>query len=153
MITITHVLSKNGTSHTEIPNDTRIEFVIRRAPALMDGRERFAISLSRLPVGKRLRDDLPASWADLFLQAAGSADAMMVEIRKENPGGSAGLYRLARPLPEKGHSSGTVDIVWNGRVDGVPAEEAFDAAEAGEVFWYYYQHDAVPEKYELRFLE
>ena len=153
MITVTHVLSKNGVSHTEIPNDKRIEFVIRRAPTLMDGSERFAISLSRLPEGKRLRDDLPASWADLFLQAAGSAEAMMVEVRKENPDGSDSLYRLARPLPVSEQFSGMVDIAWNGRVDSVPAEEAFDAAEAGDIFWYYYQHGVVPEEYELRFLE
>ena len=78
---------------------------------------------------------------------------MMVEVRQENPDGSDSLYKLARPLPEGKRSTGTVDITWDGRIDSVPAEEAFDASEAGDIFWHYYQHNAVPEKYELRFLE
>ncbi|AZZ54549.1 hypothetical protein C5E08_00625 [Rathayibacter iranicus] len=120
---------------------------------LMDGQGEFAISLSRLPEGKRLRNDLPGSWADLFVQAAGSAAVMMIEVRKQNAGGSESLYRLARLLPEGKQSTGAADITWNGRVDRVPADEAFDAVEAGEIFWHYCQHDAVPQRYELRFLE
>ena len=154
MVTVDHVLSYNATSSMEIPNDGREEFVIRRAPTLMDGKGEFAISLSRLPEGKRMRDfRRPGSWVRLFLQAAGSAEAMMVEVRQENPDGSDSLYKLARPLPEGEPSTGTVDITWDGRIDSVPAEEAFDASEAGDIFWHYYQHDAVPENYELRFLE
>jgi hypothetical protein len=153
MITTTHVLTKNGSSRTEIPNDKRVEFVIRRAPTLMDGKDRYAISLSRLPEGKRLWDELPPLWDCLFLQAAGSAEAMMVEVRKVNPDGSDSLYKLARPLPEGEPSKGTVDIAWANRVDTIPAEEAVDASEAGDIFWHYYQHDQVPNKYQLRFFE
>lgn len=153
MIAATHVLTSNGISRMEIPNDDRTEFVIRRAPTLLDGSERFATSLSRLPEGMRLWHELPDSWADLFLQAAGSAAAMMVEVRQANPDGSESLYKLARPLPEGERSTGTIDITWNGRIDSVPAEEAFDAAEAGDIFWHYYQYGTVPEHYELRFFE
>ncbi|NQX11506.1 hypothetical protein HQQ80_07715 [Microbacteriaceae bacterium VKM Ac-2855] len=151
MMTATHVIAKNGSSQTEIPNDMRTEFVIRRAPTLMTGSERFAISLSRLPEGKRLWDDLSGSWPRFFLQAAGSADGMMVEVRKENADGSDSLYKVARPLPEGKFSAKVVDVTWNGRVSRVPEGEVFDASEAGDVFWYYYHHDAVPDKYELRF--
>ncbi|MDR2114021.1 MAG: hypothetical protein LBO75_01945 [Bifidobacteriaceae bacterium] len=137
----------------ELPNDQFVEEVIRRAPTLMDGVEEYAISLSRLPEGMRLRDELPPLWDCLFLQAAGSAEAMMVEVRKKNPDGSDSLYKLARPLPEGEPSKGTVDIAWANRVDAIPAEEAFDAAEAGDIFWHYYQHNQVPNKYQLRFFE
>lgn len=148
-----HVITTKGASRLGILNDEFAESAIRRAPTLMDGSGRFAISLSRLLEGKRLWDDLPASWADLFLQAAGNAATMMIEVRKSDPDGSENLYKLARPLPEAELPSGTVDISWNGRVDKVPADEVFDASEAGDIFWHYYQFDEVPEKYELRFLE
>ena len=151
-MSVTHVLTYSGVSRLEIIGELA-ERVTRRAPMLMDGKDEFAISLSRLPEGMRLRDNLPALWDDLFVQAAGSAAAMMVEVRRPNPDGAHSLYKLARLLMEGEQSTGAVDIAWNGRVDSVPAEEAFDAAEAGDIFWYYYQHDAVPEKYELRFLE
>ncbi|MWV31023.1 hypothetical protein [Rathayibacter iranicus] len=152
-MSVTHVFTYNGVSRLEVLSGQLAEQVVRRAPMLLDSKGEFAISLSRLPEGKRLRDDLPGSWADLFLQAAGSAAAMMIEVRKQNLDGSESLYRLARLLPEDEQSTGTADITWNGRVDRVPAEEAFDAVEAGDIFWHYYQYDAVPERYELRFLE
>ncbi|WP_146076193.1 hypothetical protein [Rathayibacter rathayi] len=152
-MSVTHVFTYNGVSRLEILSGQLAEKVVRRAPMLLDGKSEFAISLSRLPEGKRLRDDLPGAWADLFLQAAGSAAVMMIEVRKQNADGSCSLYRLARLSPEGKKSAGSADIAWNGRVDRVPAEEAFDAIEAGEIFWHYYQHDAVPNRYELRFLE
>ncbi len=101
-----HVISLNGSSGMELPNDNFVEEIIRRAPTLIDSKDQFAISLSRLPEGGRLRGDLSASWACLFLQAAGSAEAMMLEVRKGNLDGSDSLCKLARPE----RSAGTAHI-------------------------------------------
>lgn len=147
---VTHVITYNGSSRLEVPGGPLAERAVRRAPELLDGESEFAISLTRRLKRARLRDDLPSSWPRLFLQAAGSAHAMMVEVRAPNPDGSDSLYRLARRTTV---SSATTEIVWNTRVDTVPVEEVFDAAEAGEVFWHYYQYGSVPEGYDLRFLE
>ncbi|NQX14120.1 hypothetical protein HQQ80_21040 [Microbacteriaceae bacterium VKM Ac-2855] len=152
-MSVTHVIRYNGSSKLEVSSSQLAEKVVRRAPALMDGKDDFAISLSRLPEGKRLWDDLSGSWPRFFLQAAGSAEGMMVEVRKENPDGSDSLYKVARPLPEERLHTEAIDVTWNGRVESAPADEVFDATEAGDIFWYYYQHGAVPEKYELRVLE
>lgn len=152
MIDVTHVYTWNGLSKTEVIPELA-ESLVRRVPTLLDGGEEWAISLCRLPAGRRLREMLPAGWDRFCLQAAGSAEAMMVEVIKQDPDGLERLYKLARRLPDGVSSAGVVDIVWNGRVDPVPAEEAFDAVEAGDIFWYYYQHDAVPDAYELRFFD
>lgn len=157
----THFISSGQGDKSELLNDDRAEFVVRRQPTLLGSRlggddtrpVRSVTMLERLPQDKRLMDDLRGLWTNEFVQAAGTAEAMMIEVRKPNPDGSGTLYRLARPAPSGQRSTERVDIAWFERVDTIPVEEVFTAEEAGDVFWYYYQHSDVPTEYELRFLE
>lgn len=146
---VTHVVTSNGRQRVEIPSELGAERIIRLQPSLLDGTERFATSLSRLPEGMRLRHELPLGWDSRFLQAAGSAEAMMVEVRKLDADGVERLYAIGRPVDDA-QPVAKAEIRWRDRVDSVPANEVFDADEAGGLFWHYYQHDAIPDGYALR---
>jgi hypothetical protein len=46
-----------------------------------------------------------------------------------------------------------VRVPWSDHVLTVFENEVFDASEAGDVYWYYFQHDTVPSGYSLRKLD
>lgn len=145
----THAVTLNGTSRSEVTELLGSEKMIRNVLGRLDGESEFAVSLWRLPEGKRLWDELPVGWPWLFVQAAGSAERMMIEVRQENPDGSDNLYKIGRRFLE-GSSVDVVQVPWRDRVDEVPENETFEATEAGDIFWHYYQHGSVPEGYVLR---
>jgi hypothetical protein len=109
----------------------------------------YSLSLWRLPEGVPFdRVDLVA-WPREYVQAAGSADGMTVEVRRlGEPGqrhyvvGRAGRDTSAPPVE--------VVIPWNGCETGAYSTEVFSAAEAAEVFTQYYDTGQVPDTFRLR---
>lgn len=77
----THALTLNGgASVTEVCKLLDPEAMLRRVLSGMDGQQEFAVSLARFPEGTRLWDPRASGWPLCFLQAAGAATAMMVEV-------------------------------------------------------------------------
>lgn len=89
--------------------------------------------------------------SDSFLQAAGSADAMTVEVRLPGPDGESHLYTVGRPEPAD--ASTTLIPISDDRAVRVFSNEIFTADEAAVIFYTYYLTDAVSQPYVLRELD
>lgn len=150
MENVTHALTMNGRVHGEVkdsvlsPSD-----VIGRRLALLDGVVRYSLSLWRLPAGVPFdRVDLVA-WPQEYVQAAGSADGMTVEVRRLGEPGRR-HYVVGRAGRDTSEPAVEVVVPWNGCETGVYSSEVFSAAEAAEVFVGYYDTGEVPAAFRLR---
>ncbi|MCK2031827.1 hypothetical protein [Microbacterium sp. KSW4-4] len=85
-----------------------------------------------------------------FMQAAGSADQMTVEVRLAGPDGQTRLYTVGRPEPADGT---TLIPISQTRAVRVLSNEVFTANEAAVIFYTYYLTDAVAQPYVLRELD
>ena len=150
----THVLEYDGGEMVDVisryPDRNRFLAPLRRR----NGEQRWALTLWPLPEGMSY-DDVCAT--DLgtteYLQAAGKADALMVDIRK--PGGAQWGCEWVRYFV--GHS-GTpspldVPIRLPNSTEMVSADEVFDADEAADLFLAYQQTGDLPPGYALRPVE
>lgn len=88
---------------------------------------------------------------DSFIQAAGSADAMTVEVRLPGPDGESHLYTVGRPEPAE--ATTTLIPISDDRAVRVFSNEIFTADEAAVIFYTYYLTDAVSQPYVLRELD
>lgn len=88
---------------------------------------------------------------DSFMQAAGSADAMTVEVRLPGPDGDSHLYTVGRPEPAE--ATTTLIPISDDRAVRVFSNEIFTADEAAVIFYTYYLTDAVSQPYVLRELD
>lgn len=156
MVTSTpsHAITANGRTSWEITDKFRpLEDKVRRGLTVLDGVEDFATSIWRLTEGLRMADSLPAGYPFSYLQAAGSAERMTVEMRvSHGPDAVADHYVVGHPVADQ-FAEPLVEIPWDGHAQTVFANKVFEASEAGDIFWYYYQHDTVPEGYSLRLLD
>ena len=119
----------------------------------LDGVERWFITLSPLPKGKRyseVRDQLYKE----YIQAGGSAERMMLDIRK--PGGEQWGARWVRYIIGHPRNDATVldeAIQLPKGPEFVSADEVFSADEAGEILFTYYRTGDIPAGYVLRPVE
>ena len=88
---------------------------------------------------------------DSFMQAAGSADAMTVEVRLPGPDGESHLYTVGRPEPAD--ASTTLIPISDDRAVRVFSNEIFTADEAAVIFYTYYLTESVSQPYVLRELD
>ena len=146
----THVVESNGYSRGPLINTVRpypdaLRFALQR----MNGSSWWAYSLWRAPEGSDLLDDIPASQE--YLQSAGSAEALTIEVRVLDGAGVAQQFVVGKPGGEANGAPREV-IKWNqGRHStSVYPHEVFTAEEAAEVFYAYFLTDRVPEQYSLR---
>lgn len=159
MTSPTHIAERNGSSRMPLVDDIRpypeqIKFTLNR----MNGSSFWAWSLWRAPEGADLLESLPAS--DEYIQCAGTADALTVEVRKVDSAGTAHQYVVGRPAGDAdaqppADAQPSVVIRWD---DGrhsttVHPSEVFTADEAAEIFSAYQQHGDVPAQYALRALD
>ncbi|MEV7800616.1 hypothetical protein AB0O14_16125 [Microbacterium foliorum] len=123
---------------------------LRRMLGLLDAKQEWTYSIWRGAdptniVGFRE----PAN--DSFMQAAGSADAMTVEVRLPGPDGESHLYTVGRPDPADGTTA--LIPISDDRAVRVFSNEIFTADEAAVIFYTYYLTDAVSQPYVLRELD
>ncbi|PKI91512.1 hypothetical protein CW368_06190 [Actinomycetales bacterium SN12] len=145
----------------EINNRTRGAFVddIRPYPEQikfslnqLNGSSFWGWCLWRAPEGANLLESIPLS--DEFLQCAGTAGALTIEVRYVDPDGQAHQYVVGRPGGDP--STGPTEVIfWE---DGnfsttVYPHEVFTADEAAEVFYAYFLTDKVAQPYVLRELD
>lgn len=119
----------------------------------LDGVERWYVALSPLPAGKRY-SEVRGDAATEFLQAGGSAEKMMLDIRK--PGGEQWGAKWVRYMighPHEGAEPIDVAVELPKGPEMVSASEVFGADEAGEIFYAYYKTGDIPPGYALRPVE
>ncbi|HXR45602.1 MAG TPA: hypothetical protein VN759_12375 [Pseudolysinimonas sp.] len=148
------IYSFNWADNSEFPTALRpVPIQLRHLVGLLDGDERWSFGLWKVPEGMRfLALDLDR-YPEEFLQAAGSADAMVIELRRREADGDLHQYAVGRGEDEPGESV----VTWASNDPArphrltVPSAEVFGADEAAEVYWHYYQQvGTVPEFYRLR---
>lgn len=149
---ITHALTMNGRVHGEVKDAVMSpREVIRQRLGLLDGAVRYSLSLWRLPDGVPFdRVDLGA-WPQEYVQAAGSADGLTVEVRRAEQSGW-GQYVVGRTPRDTSDPLVEVVIPWNGYETRVSSSEVFSAAEAAEVFTQYYDVGQIQDTFHLRLL-
>lgn len=149
----THVVESNGFSRGPLvdiirPYPDQLRFTLNR----MNGRSLWAYSLWRAPEGSDLLDDIPLS--DEYVQCAGTAEALTIEVRVVDDDGVAHQYTVGKPGATPAGAPTEV-IQWDeGRHSTkVHPHEVFTADEAAEVFIAYFLTDKVPDEYTLRELD
>ncbi|WP_051989631.1 hypothetical protein [Gordonia soli] len=85
-----------------------------------------------------------------FIQAAGSADRMTVEIRKPVEDQSDRLFTIGHP-PAHCTTEPPAEVIRFGEhTTPVYPNEIFVADKAAELFFHYYKNDDIPDGYVLR---
>lgn len=115
----------------------------------LDGQEKFTYVIWRAPNPESIIVT-PQDGGHGFIQAAGSADQMTVEVRLPAPDGETHLYTVGRPEPADGT---TLIPISQTRAVRVFSNEVFTADEAAVIFYTYYLTDAVAQPYVLRELD
>lgn len=98
--------------------------------------------------GDLTREEL--AWTDgRYIQAAGVADKMTVEVRKEEDG-VLQLFAIGRPPASDPVGGPGVVIQVGAHTTLVHENEVFEAVEAAEICFHYFQNNEVSEDYVLR---
>lgn len=146
----THITQMNGSSRGALldtirPYRDQIRFSLNR----MNGSSYWAYSLWRAPKDANLLHEIPLS--DEYIQSAGTAERMTIEVRIVDAKGVANQYVVGKP---NGTQTGnpTEEISWdNGRYAmKVYSNEVFTADEAAEVYYNYFLNNKVDTTYSLR---
>jgi hypothetical protein len=146
----THVFSMNGQFWAELKDSFGpINEEIRRLLWRLNGSDRYSFILSRLPEGKRLDEVSVENELGEYLQCAGSADRMTVEMRTVMADGSEQQFVVGRPC-DTIDAMRTVEVRWNEVVTRVRQNEVFNADEAAAIFVAYYETAQIPSSYVLR---
>lgn len=144
----THALAVNGTTWMEVHSiDKGEEHDLTRMLSRVDGTEIYSLILWRLPDGKSIDETSPKRDATEYIQCAGSADRMTVEVRRLN-GAKYEHFVIGRA--PNGHNPGKETIHWDGVDTVVAPNEVFSAGEAADLFLSYYRTGWVPSNYVLR---
>ncbi|AYG02776.1 hypothetical protein [Gryllotalpicola protaetiae] len=144
-----------GRSSSKLSNSFRpYDEQLRRELGLLDGEKRFAYLLYFVP------DD--AGWPDApgfklskydqeYMQSAGNAEAMTIEVRRLEDDGEFHQYAIGRPGGAA--DAGTVEIHYAENTLSVPRSEVFTADQAAPIYYKYFQSHAVPDGVVLRELD
>lgn len=150
----THAFTMNGRRSWDVQDGVRpVHDEIRHMLGRLNAHERYSLGLWKLP------DGVPLDLVDLdedrgYIQSAGSADRMTVEVRTiEN--GSARQVVIGRPLGAASSSAGDPEevIPWDECEARVYPNEVFDEKETAELFISYYDTGDVPSGYLKRAIQ
>ncbi len=146
----THVSEMNGYSREALndffrPYPDQLRYGLNQ----MDGTSFWAFSLWRAPEGANLLDKLPLS--ENYIQCAGSAEALTVELRVVDASGVAHQYVIGKPGdPQAGDPSEVIPWDDGRRSTRVYPNEVFTADEAADIFYAYFLTDTIPTTYHHR---
>ncbi len=150
MTTPTHIVQLNGFARSPLvdvarPYEDQIRFSVRR----MDGAKLWAYSLWRAPDGADLSAEIPFS--EEYIQCAGDAEGVTVEVRVVDEAGTAHQYTVGKPTGGD-DAEPTETIRWDeGRHSTkVHPHEVFSLDEAAGLFVAYYRDNHVPSDHTLR---
>ncbi|KQR48124.1 hypothetical protein ASF87_04145 [Microbacterium sp. Leaf161] len=146
----THISQINGFTRGALVNDLRpypeeIRFVLNR----VNGTSFWAWSLWRAPEGADLLDSIPFS--EEYMQCAGTADALALEVRRIEDDGAPHQYAIGKPGGDcTGEPTEVIHFDDRRHSTTVYPHEVFTADEAAVVFYTYFLTDEVSQPYELR---
>jgi hypothetical protein len=123
---------------------------VRRMLGQLDGAGKYTYSIWRGPDPESIvvrRSDV----GETFIQAAGSANAMTVEVRLLDAAGAGHLYTVGRREPVEG--DGILVPISDERAVRVGSHEVFTADEAAAIFDHFYRTESVSDEFQLRELD
>lgn len=128
----------NGRSHMTTSTSKAMHYLIPLGN--LDGERMFAYSLWHYPADQDFYA-VDKGALEEYLQTAGSADRLTVEIREAERQGGYAQYVLAT-APITGAADQTIE--WSNHTTQVHREEVFTADQAKELFKAYYETGTVP---------
>jgi len=154
-MTATHAVTMNGRITTQLkPMQGRsVQEELDARLALLDGRNRFALLLWRLP------DGVPFDLVDLdsepteYIQCAGGASGRFTcEIRRLGPDGRPSQEVIGRRRDDEDSSARTETIRWGANKTIVQQHEILDREQLSELFASYLASGELPSSYTTRAL-
>lgn len=127
---------------------------IRRDLGQLDGGEDFAYLLYFVPDDAGWPDAPEydeSKFVDNFMQSAGSAEAMSIEIKRLESDGEYRQYAVGRPEDDPAAPDVMIPFAENTLL--VRPSEVFDADEAARIYYHYFQTNTVPDGLTLRELD
>ncbi|MGL6234054.1 MAG: hypothetical protein ACRC20_01785 [Segniliparus sp.] len=110
------------------------------------GTQDLAFSIYRVPVGTEY-DEFPHT--EEWIQAAGTAQSLTVEVKKRDEDGVCRLYTIGR-LNAAAEPSESETITVGRNTTKVRPAEVLTAQDAVDLFQHYHAHNTVPEEWHLR---
>lgn len=149
-MSVTHAFTFNGRTSFEVKDvPRRVHEEIRHRLQMLDAHERFSIIMWKIPENVPFASINPNEVRE-YIQCGGSAERMTVEIRHLEQG-VARQEVVGRPISEAPAGDPKEEIPFGGGYGvRVYPNEAFDAAEAGDLFVSYYETGDVPSTYVKR---
>ena len=146
----THGTATNWRVFMAESNDPReADEEMARELGLMDGASQWGYALWRLPEDNPVRG-LSREGATEFLQSAGTAQRMTIEMMRHQSQPEDAYYLYAVGKPGGASSLQDTTITWADKTFPVAENEVYTAAEAAEVYAYYRKHDTLPPGSTLR---
>jgi hypothetical protein len=131
-------------------SDRPMTDVLKRRLSRLGGRGFSTYTVFIKPGEPEDMDDVDISTLVEFIQSAGKAEAMLVEIKRREPDGVLRQYAVGRDADDQG----SVTVTWGS--DGsatVPTNEVFTADEAHPVHLQWCWDQTIPDGYRLRLLD
>ena len=150
MTPTTHIWQSNGNSRGPFDDMFRpYPDQLRVSLNKMNGTSFWALGLWRAPDGADLLEDIPLS--ENYIQCAGSAEALTVELRVVDASGVAHQYVIGKAVGDQAGDPSEV-IPWDEgrRSTRVYPNEVFTADEAADIFYAYFLTDTIPTTYPHR---
>lgn len=155
MSEVTHATTTNGKLHLDLIDTLRtIPEQFSWALGRLDGRKYFAYSLWKLPEGQHADGEIDhKTWPDAYMQVAGTAKAMTVDVRMLDEGKWTNFTVGRQTVKKRLGRQKTTVIRWLNHSIVVRENEVFDSAEATTMFEHYLERGTAPAGYELRPVE
>lgn len=146
----------NGTFHSELtdsnlPIPGQLRFLLDK----LDGAKNWSFALWSLPVGRTFNSIHLAQWPKEYLQSAGTATGMTIELRRMEADSAFHQYAVGRS--SVGSNDDDVTITWPGNDPKapnsltIPGSEVFTAEQTAAVYLHYIEHGGtVPKDCHLR---
>ena len=146
------VLRTNARSSTAFPRPTDDpDEQLRGFFSRMDGDRLFTFLLWELPAARSFENGLGGLEPLEFIQCAGSAEALTVEVRRRDDTDTYVLWTAGRAGEDPGPRD--VEIEWRGNINVVHGNERWTSDEAAELFLTYWRSGTLPDDITRRPLE
>jgi hypothetical protein len=152
-MTAAHAVTMNGRVSTELKSrpGRSVQEELNARLALLDGKERFALWLWRLPAGVPFdRVDLETGPTEFIQCAGGVAERFTCEVRRVDPDGNPQHEVIGRREPGEASAVRSENIRWADRTASVRRNEVLDRDEVSELFRAYLASGEIPAAYETR---
>lgn len=150
MNSVTRAMTMNGRIGGEVKDPVLSSAaLIEQRLALLDGVNRFSLSLWRLPDGIPFDRVNLAAWPMEYIQVAGSRERLILEVRRLE-GGIPAQYVVGRRATEASGSPAEVFVPWDEYETRVFRTGVFTADEAAKIFAFYYATGDIPGSFRVR---